>query len=217
MKKALSPKAVADLVPDGARVMIGGFMGVGTPDKIIDALVAAGKKELTLIANDTALPGRGIGKLVAAGALRRVVVSHIGLNPETQHQMNAGILEAELVPQGTLIECIRAGGVGLGAVVTPTGLGTPVKEGKQVLEINGKKFLVEEPIRAEFAFIAARQADYLGNLEYSLTAQNFNPTMAMAADVVVAEPEHIVPVGVIPPDAVRTPASLVDHLIERST
>jgi len=197
--------------------MIGGFMGVGTPDKIIDALVAAGKKDLTLIANDTALPGRGIGKLVSAGAFRRVVVSHIGLNPETQRQMNAGILEVELVPQGTLIECIRAGGVGLGAVVTPTGLGTVLEEGKQVLEIDGEKFLVEKPIRADFAFIAARQADYLGNLEYSLTAQNFNPTMAMAADTVVAEPEHIVPVGVIPPDAVRTPASLVDHLIERST
>lgn len=217
MKKALSPKAVADLVPDGARIMIGGFMGVGTPTKIIDALVAAGRKDLTLIANDTALPGRGIGKLVAARAFSRVVVSHIGRNPETQRQLNAGILEVELVPQGTLIECIRAGGVGLGAVVTPTGLGTPIEEGKQVLEIKGKKFLVEEPIRADFALIASRQADYLGNLEYSLTAQNFNPTMAMAADTVVAEPDHIVPVGVIPPDAVRTPASLVDHLIERST
>ncbi|MCI5040891.1 MAG: 3-oxoacid CoA-transferase subunit A, partial [Donghicola eburneus] len=204
-------------VPDGARIMIGGFMGVGTPTKIIDALVAAGRKDLTLIANDTALPGRGIGKLVAARAFSRVVVSHIGLNPETQRQLNAGILEVELVPQGTLIECIRAGGVGLGAVVTPTGLGTPIEEGKQVLEIKGKKFLVEEPIRADFALIASRQADYLGNLEYSLTAQNFNPTMAMAADTVVAEPDHIVPVGVIPPDAVRTPASLVDHLIERST
>lgn len=216
MKKALSPKAVADLVPDHARIMIGGFMGVGTPDKIIDALVSAGKKNLTLIANDTALPGRGIGKLVAARAFRRIVVSHIGLNPETQRQMNAGILEVELVPQGTLTECIRAGGVGLGAVVTPTGLGTVLEEGKQVLEIDGKKFLLEKPIRADFAFIAARQADYFGNLQYSLTAQNFNPIMAMAADTVVAETEHIVPVGMIPPDAVRTPAVLVDHLIERS-
>lgn len=217
MKKALSPEAVADLVPDGAHVMIGGFMGVGTPGKVIDALARAERKGLTLIANDTALPRRGIGKLVSAGAFRRIVVSHIGLNPEAQHQMNEGRLEVELVPQGTLIERIRAGGVGLGAVVTPTGLGTVLEEGKPILEIKGKKYLVEEPIRADFAFIAARQADYLGNLEYSLTAQNFNPTMAMAADTVVAEPEHIVPVGVIPPDAVRTPASLVDHLIERST
>lgn len=162
------------------------------------------------------MPGRGIGKLIAARAITRLVVSHIGLNPETQRQMNDGSLEVDLMPQGTLIECIRAGGMGLGAVVTPTGLGTGLEEGKQILEIDGKRFLVERPIRADFALIAARQADYLGNLEYSLTAQNFNPTMALAADTVIAEPEHIVPVGVIPPDSVRTPAILVDHLIERS-
>ncbi len=216
MKKAISPQAAAELVPDGASIMIGGFMGVGTPRRMIDALVASGKKNLTLIANDTAMPGRGIGKLIAARAITRLVVSHIGLNPETQRQMNDGSLEVDLMPQGTLIECIRAGGMGLGAVVTPTGLGTGLEEGKQILEIDGKRFLVERPIRADFALIAARQADYLGNLEYSLTAQNFNPTMALAADTVIAEPEHIVPVGVIPPDSVRTPAILVDHLIERS-
>lgn len=216
MKKAISPQAAAELVPDGASIMIGGFMGVGTPRRIIDSLVASGKKNLTLIANDTAMPGRGIGKLIAARAITRLVVSHIGLNPETQRQMNDGSLEVDLMPQGTLIECIRAGGMGLGAVVTPTGLGTGLEEGKQILEIDGKRFLVERPIRADFALIAARQADYLGNLEYSLTAQNFNPTMALAADTVIAEPEHIVPVGVIPPDSVRTPAILVDHLIERS-
>ena len=216
MKKAISPQAAAELVPDGASIMIGGFMGVGTPRRMIDALVASGKKNLTLIANDTAMSGRGIGKLIAARAITRLVVSHIGLNPETQRQMNDGSLEVDLMPQGTLIECIRAGGMGLGAVVTPTGLGTGLEEGKQILEIDGKRFLVERPIRADFALIAARQADYLGNLEYSLTAQNFNPTMALAADTVIAEPEHIVPVGVIPPDSVRTPAILVDHLIERS-
>ncbi|PUB10417.1 acetate CoA/acetoacetate CoA-transferase alpha subunit [Yoonia sediminilitoris] len=195
--------------------MIGGFMGVGTPRRIIDALVASGRRGLTLIANDTAMPGRGIGKLISAKAVRRLIVSHIGLNPETQKQMNDGTLEVELVPQGTLVECIRAGGMGLGAVVTPTGLGTGLEDGKRLLEIDGQMFLLEMPIRAEFAFIAARQSDYLGNLDYSLTAQNFNPIMAMAADTVIAEPEHIVPVGVIPPDSVRTPAVLVDHLIER--
>lgn len=216
MKKALSPQAAAALVPDGASIMVGGFMGVGTPRRMIDALVAAGKKDLTLIANDTAMPGRGIGKLISARAIKRLVVSHIGLNPETQAQMNDGSLAVELVPQGTLVECIRAGGMGLGAVVTATGVGTGLEEGKQILEIDGKRYLVERPIRADFAFIAARQADYLGNLEYSLTAQNFNPIMALAADTVIAEPEHIVPVGVIPPDSVRTPAILVDHLIERS-
>lgn len=196
--------------------MIGGFMGVGTPRRIIEALVASGRRDLTLIANDTAMPGRGIGKLITAHAVRRLVVSHIGLNPETQQQMNDGSLDVELMPQGTLIECIRAGGMGLGGVVTPTGLGTELEDGKRILEIDGKQFLLEKPIRADFAFIAARQSDYLGNLEYSLTAQNFNPIMAMAADTVIAEPEHIVPVGVIPPDAVRTPAILVDHLIERA-
>ncbi len=216
MKKALSPEAAADLVPNGATIMIGGFMGVGTPNRTIEALVAAGKQDLTLIANDTAMPDRGIGKLISARAVKRLVVSHIGLNPETQRQMNDGDVAVELMPQGTLIECIRAGGMGLGAVVTPTGLGTGLEQGKRILEIDGKDYLVEPPIRADFALIAARQSDYLGNLEYSLTAQNFNPTMAMAADIVVAEPEHIVPVGVIPPDAVRTPAVLVDHLIERS-
>lgn len=216
MKKALSPQTVAALVPDGASIMIGGFMGVGTPRRMIDALVAVGRRDLTLIANDTAMPGRGIGKLITARAVKRLIVSHIGLNPETQQQMNDGSLDVELMPQGTLVECIRAGGMGLGGVVTPTGLGTGLEDNKRILEIDGKRFLLEAPIRADFAVIAARQADYLGNLEYSLTAQNFNPIMAMSADTVIAEPEHIVPVGVIPPDTVRTPAILVDHLIERS-
>ena len=216
MKKALSPQAAAALVPDGARIMIGGFMGVGTPRRMIEALVAAGRRDLTLIANDTAMPGRGIGKLITARAVKRLIVSHIGLNPETQQQMNDGSLDVELMPQGTLVECIRAGGMGLGGVVTPTGLGTGLEDGKRILEIDGNRFLLEAPIRADFAVIAARQSDYLGNLEYSLTAQNFNPIMAMSADTVIAEPEHIVPVGVIPPDAVRTPAILVDQLIERS-
>lgn len=216
MKKALSPQAAAALVPDGARIMIGGFMGVGTPRRMIEALVAVGRRDLTLIANDTAMPGRGIGKLITARAVKRLIVSHIGLNPETQQQMNDGSLDVELMPQGTLVECIRAGGMGLGGVVTPTGLGTGLEDGKRILEIDGNRFLLEAPIRADFAIIAARQSDYLGNLEYSLTAQNFNPIMAMSADTVIAEPEHIVPVGVIPPDAVRTPAILVDQLIERS-
>ncbi len=216
MKGSISPSAAVSLIPNGARVMVGGFMGVGSPDRLIDALVAAGTKDLTIIANDTAMPGRGIGKLITAKAAKSLVTSHIGLNPETQAQMNAGTLEVELVPQGTLVECIRAAGVGLGAVVTATGIGTPVEAGKKTIEIDGKLYLVERPIRADFALIAARQADYVGNLEYALTSQNFNPIMALAADTVIAEPEHIVPVGMIPPDAVRTPAALIDHLVERA-
>lgn len=216
MKTAIRADAAAAMIPDGATVLIGGFMAVGTPLRLIDALVRRGARDLTIIANDTAMPGKGVGKLISARAARRVIASHIGLNPETQAQMIAGELEVELVPQGTLVERIRAGGVGLGGVLTATGLGTPVEEGKQTIEVEGRRFLVETPLRGDFALIAARQADYLGNLQYSLTAHNFNPIMALAADTVIAEPDLIVPVGVIPPDFVKTPGILVDHLLERA-
>lgn len=215
MKGALQAEAAAALIPDGASLLIGGFMAVGTPERLIDALLTRGAQGLTVIANDTAMPGRGIGKLISAGAVARAVVSHIGLNPETQAKMIAGEIEVELVPQGTLIERIRAGGVGLGGVLTPTGLGTEVENSKRVIEVDGRRFLLEAPIKADFALLAAYQADYVGNLCYSLTAQNFNPMMALAGRTVIAEPESIVPVGVIPPDAVRTPGVLVDHLITR--
>jgi acetate CoA/acetoacetate CoA-transferase alpha subunit len=216
MKVAISPDRAAALIADGSSLLIGGFMGVGSPHRLIDALVRRGSKDLTIIANDTALPDKGIGKLVRAGAIRKLIVSHIGLNPETQAKMIAGEIEVELSPQGTLIERIRAGGMGLGGVLTPTGLGTLVEKGKQVIEVDGKPFLLEKPIRAGFALIAASKADYYGNLEYSLTAQNFNFISALAGDVVIAEPQTIVPVGVIPPDAVRTPGVLITHLLERA-
>jgi len=216
MKTAIRADAAAAMIPDGATVLVGGFMAVGSPHRLIDALVRRGARELTLIANDTAMPGKGIGKLISAGAVRRLVTSHIGLNPETQAKMISGEVEVELVPQGTLVERIRAGGVGLGGVLTATGLGTPVEDGKRVIEVNGGRFLLETPLRGDFALIAARQADYLGNLQYSLTAHNFNPIMALAADTVIAEPDLIVPVGVIPPDFVKTPGVLVDHLLERA-
>ena len=216
MKGALKPEAAAALIPEGASLMIGGFMAVGTPERLIDALVARGVGKLTIIANDTAMPGKGIGKLVSAGLVTRVITSHIGLNPETQVKMIAGEIEVELVPQGTLVERIRAGGMGLGGVLTPTGLGTEVEIGKQTIEVQGKRFLVETPLKADFALIGAWQADYVGNLSYLLTAHNFNPIMALAGKVVIAEPESIVPVGVIPPDAVKTPGVLVDHLLIRA-
>ena len=216
MKVAITADAAAALIPDGASLLIGGFMGVGSPHRLIDALVRRGAKNLTVIANDTAWPGRGVGKLVSAGAVVKLVASHIGLNPETQARMIAGEIEVELAPQGTLIERIRAGGVGLGGALTATGLGTLVEKGKRVIEVNGKSYLLETPIRAEFALIGAKQADYFGNLEYSLTAHNFNPIIALAADVVIAEPQTIVPVGVISPDAVKTPGVLVTHLLERA-
>lgn len=216
MKGALKPEAAAELIPDGASLMIGGFMGVGSPHRMIDALVARGARGLTVIANDTAMPGRGIGKLITAGAVARIVASHIGLNPETQARMISGEIDCELVPQGTLIERIRAGGMGLGGVLTPTGLGTEVEDGKQIVEVEGRRFLVETPLQADFALIGAWQADYVGNLSYLLTAHNFNPVIALAGRTVIAEPESIVPVGVIPPDAVKTPGVLVDHLLIRA-
>ncbi|MBC5783810.1 3-oxoacid CoA-transferase subunit A [Ramlibacter sp. USB13] len=206
----------AALIPDGAVLMIGGFMGVGSPERVIDEIVRQGRRDLTVIANDTAVPGTGIGKLVSAGVLRKVVASHIGLNPETQQKMIAGTLEVELVPQGTLIERIRAAGHGLGGVLTPTGVGTVVEEGKRRIEVDGKPYLLETALHADFALVQAFMADYLGNLVYALTARNFNPVIAMAGRKVVAEVEQVVPVGMISPDHVVTPAVLVDHLVPRA-
>lgn len=216
MRNAVKAEAAAAMIPDGATLLIGGFMGVGTPERLIDALVARAAKGLTIVCNDTARPGRGIGKLISANAVARVITSHIGLNPETQKKMIDGEIAVELVPQGTLVERIRAAGMGLGGVLTPTGLGTEVEDGKQVIEVEGKRYLLETPLPGDFALIAAQQADYVGNLCYSLTAHNFNPIMAMAAATVIAEPDTIVPVGVIPPDAVKTPGALIDHILERA-
>ena len=203
-------------IPDGASVMVGGFMGVGTSERLMDELVRQGKRNLTLIANDTAMPGVGIGKLVSAKLLRKVIVSHIGLNPETQQKMIAGEIEVDLVPQGTLIERIRCGGYGLGGVLTPTGVGTVVEKDKRKLVVDGREYLLETALHADFALVQAFLADYLGNLTYVLTARNFNPVIAMAATTVIADAEHVVPVGMISPDHVITPAVLVDYLIARA-
>jgi acetate CoA/acetoacetate CoA-transferase alpha subunit len=201
------------MIPDKATVMIGGFMAVGTPERVVDEIVRQRKRDLTVIANDTAVPGKGIGKLVSAKLLRKAIVSHIGLNPETQRGMMAGELEVDLVPQGTLIERIRAGGYGLGGILTQTGAGTLADSGKQHIEVNGKTYLLELPLRADFALVQAFIADYLGNLGYALTARNFNPVIAMAADTVIACADNVVPVGVMSPDHIITPAPVVDYLV----
>ena len=215
--RTIQPASAAALIPDGATLLIGGFMGAGTPCRLIDALVRLGRRDLTVIANDTARPGVGIGKLIDAMLVSRIVTSHIGTNPETQRQMIAGEVQVDLVPQGTLVERIRAAGFGLGGVLTPTGLGTLAAAGKRVLEVEGKSYLLELPLKADFALINAKRADYLGNLEYALTSRNFNPIMAMAAGTVIAESEDVVPVGVIPPDAVMTPHVLVKYLVCRES
>jgi len=215
MSKAISVEKAVEMIPDGAVLMIGGFLGVGSPKRIIAEIVRQGKKNLTVIANDTARPGIGIGMLMDAKCVSHVIVSHIGTNPETQRQMIAGETKVDLCPQGTLAERIRAKGAGLGGVLTPTGVGTLAAEGKRTVNIEGRDFLLEMPISADFALIGAHSADLKGNLFYSLTARNFNPLMALAGDKVIAEPKEIVPVGVIPPDNVVTPHVLVDYLIER--
>lgn len=212
MKSVSAEEAVA-MIPKGATVMVGGFMGVGTPERLVDELVRQNKSELTLICNDAGLPGKGVGKLVDATLVSTLTASHIGLNPKAQQQMMAKQIAVDLVPQGTLVERIRAGGCGLGGVLTPTGVGTIVEEGKQQVKLNGKTFLLETAMRADFALIHAFVADQLGNLTYVLTARNFNPVMAMAAETVIVTAEHIVPVGVIAPDQVITPAPLVDYLV----
>ena len=201
------------MIPNGATVMVGGFMGVGTPDRLVNELVRQNKSELTVICNDAGLPGKGVGKLFDATLVSALTASHIGLNPKAQQQMMAKQIAVDLVPQGTLVERIRAGGCGLGGVLTPTGVGTIVEEGKQHVQFNGKTFLLETAMRADFALIHAFVADQLGNLTYVLTARNFNPVMAMAAETVIVTAEHIVPVGVIAPDQVITPAPLVDYLV----
>lgn len=162
MKTVSLHDAVA-LIPDGATLMVGGFVAVGTPERLMDELVRQGKRNLTVITNDTGLPGVGVGKLVTAGLLRKVIVSHIGLNPEAQQQMLAGKLEVELVPQGTLIERIRSGGFGLGGILTPTGLGTLAEKDKRKIEVNGKEYLLETALRAGFALVHAFVADYIGS------------------------------------------------------
>jgi acetate CoA/acetoacetate CoA-transferase alpha subunit len=215
VRRAIAAADAAQLVPDGASIMFGGFMGVGTPTRIVDALVERGARRLTIIGNDTARPGVGVGRLIDAGCVARAIVSHIGTNPVTQRKMIAGEIEVDLVPQGTLAERIHAGGAGLGGVLTPTGIGTLVAEGKQVVNVAGREYLLELPLRADFAIIHAHEADYNFNLTYRLTATNFNPVIALAADCVIAEAAEVVPTGVIPPDAVRTPGILVHHLVER--
>ena len=211
--RTISLEDAVAMISPGASLMIGGFMGVGTPEPIIDELVRQEKRDLIVIANDTAFPGVGIGKLITAGLIRKVIASHIGLNPETQKKMITGDIDVELVPQGTLIERIRAGGCGLGGVLTPTGIGTVVEEGKRKIAVNGRDYLLETALRADFALVHAFIADYLGNLSYALTARNFNPLMAMAADIVLVQAQNVVPVGVVSPDHVVTPAPVVDFVV----
>ncbi len=211
--KAVSAEEAIAMIPNGASIMVGGFMGVGAPERLLDELVRQKKTDISLISNDAAVPGKGVGKLFDCGQVSNMIGTHIGLNPKAQQQMLSNQIKVDLIPQGTFVERIRAGGCGLGGVLTPTGVGTLVEQGKQKIEVDGKTFLLETALRADFALVHAFLSDYIGNLSYALTARNFNPVMAMAADTVIVTAEHIVPVGVIAPDHVVTPGPLVDYLV----
>ena len=213
IKPVLSPEEAIKSVKEGMSVMIGGFNYGGVPYTLVEALEKAGTKGLTMISNDTSYATVGHGRLVAAGQIKKVIASHIGINKKTGEQYNASTLELELVPQGTFVERIRCGGFGMGGFLTPTGLGTKVEEGKQVIEVDGKKYLLEKPLRADVALIRAHKADRMGNLTYFGTNRNFNPTMATAADLVIAEVDSIVEVGELDPNNIVTPGILVDILV----
>ncbi|WP_417434211.1 CoA transferase subunit A [Hoeflea sp.] len=208
--------AMADAVaqiPDGARIMIGGFGVPGTPFLLIEELVRQGPKKLTIIKNDANEADMGVDRLLAAGMVQRLITSHIGLNSNAIRMMNAGELEVEFVAQGILAERIRTAGAGLKGFVSDIGMGTLLAEGKQRVEVDGHTYLFEPAIEADFALVHAARADLGGNLVYEATARNFNPLMAMAAECTIAEAETIVPIGSIEPDTVHTPAPFVDHLV----
>lgn len=213
MNKLISPSDAASFIKDGMTLMIGGFLGHGTPERIIDEIVASGVKSLTLIVNDTAFPDKGCGKLVTNNQVKKLIVSHIGTNPNTGQKMNSGELEIEFSPQGTLAERIRSGGAGLGGILTPVGIGTIIEEGKQMIQVDGNDYLLEKPLRADIALIYATTADDLGNLIYMGTMRNFNPLMAMAADTVIAEVEELKPSGELSPEAIHTAHIFIDYIV----
>ncbi len=212
MNKIISKEEVSSFFTDGMTVMAGGFMGVGTPQALVSAMLEANVKDITLIVNDTAFIESGVGPLIVNKRVKKVIASHIGTNPETGRQMIAGEMDVELVPQGTLAERVRAGGSGLGGVLTPTGVGTVVEEGKEKITVDGREYLLEKPLRAEVALLKAYKADKAGNLIYHRSARNFNPLMALAADTVIVQVEEIVEVGEIDPDEVMTPGILIDKI-----
>ncbi|SMD03238.1 CoA transferase subunit A [Sporomusa malonica] len=212
-KICTAAEAVKD-IGSGMSVMIGGFLGVGTPDSLVGALMNQDTQNLTVIANDTAFVGIGVGRLQDSKQMAKLYASYIGGHPETGRSMENGELEVVLTPQGTLAEQIRAGGAGLGGFLTPAGVGTVVAQGKQEIVIGKKTYLLEMPLKADFALIKAYKADTSGNLIYRLSARNFNPLMAMAAKVVIVEAEEIVPVGSFEPDQVITPGIFIDFLVE---
>lgn len=212
MAQVVSKEFVVSLVPAGATVMIGGFLKCGTPQGLIDAVLQSGARDLTLIANDTCFPDSGRGRLIEKKRVKRALVSHIGTNPETGRQMQSGELAVELIPQGTLAERIRAGGAGLGGVLTPTGVGTVVEKDRRVIEVDGRRFLLETPLRADVALIYGSRVDRFGNVAFVGTTRNFNPVMATAADLVIVEADCLSDTP-LDPNEVIIPGLFVDYVV----
>jgi len=211
--KIITVDEAMEYIKDGSRLMIGGFMSVGTPEILMDAIVKKGVQNLTVIANDSGTLDTGIGKLISAKQVKCLIASHIGLNAETGKQMTSGELEVDLVPQGSLAEKIRAGGAGLGGVLTPTGIGTEVERGKKKIILDQKEYLIELPLKAEVALIRGSIVDKSGNVYYNATTKNFNPLMATAADTVIVAAEKIVEDGELDPNCIMTPGIFVDYIV----
>lgn len=214
MSKLISVSEIRSHLSDGMTIMSGGFMGCGAPELIIKEILDAGIKDITLISTDTAMVDTGVGPLIVNGRVKKLYASHIGTNPETGRQMIAGEMEVELCPQGTLAERIRAGGAGLGGILTPTGVGTVVEEGKQKITIDGVEYLLELPLKADLTIIKAEVADESGNLIFAGSARNFNPLMALAGKTVIVQAQKVVKVGELDPNQVMIPAAVVDYIVK---
>ncbi len=214
MKPVRTPQQAAENMKDGASIMVGGFISCGRPTAVLEAIYEKGIKNLTIISNDTSKEETGIIKLVLAGRVSKFIGSYIGMNRIMGEKMKSGEVKIELVPQGTFVERVRAGGAGLGGVLTPTGLGTAIQEGKEVLTVDGRQFLLEKPLRADFAIVKANKADKYGNGFASGASKNFNVAMAMAADHVILEAEEIVEPGELDPEKVSFPCVFIDTLVQ---
>ncbi len=212
MAKIVSVKEAISLIKDGTTIMIGGFLSCGAPDKLIDGLIENNAKNLTMISNDTSTPGCDKGKLIVNRQIKKLITSHVGTNPETGKQMTAGEIEVELTPMGTLMERIRAKGAGLGGVLTPTGVGTVIEKGKKTVDIDGKKFIFEKPLGADFALIYGTKADKYGNVAYFGTTRNCNTVMATAANTVIVQADEVV--DNLDPNEVIIPGIFVDYIVE---
>jgi acetate CoA/acetoacetate CoA-transferase alpha subunit len=212
--KVVSLDTAMDKIQSGQTLMIPGFVNIGVPETLIKGIIDRGYTDFKIISNNTSVKGRGIGLLVHDNRIKHITCSHIGSNTETVEKVVAGEINVTFVPQGTLCERMRAGGAGIGGILTPTGLGTPIQEGKQVIEVDGKEYLLELPLHADVALIHAWKADKMGNVVYRRTARNFNQIMATAADYVIVEAEEIVEVGDLDPDFIMTPGCLVDMIVQ---